>query len=105
MPVLRRRRRLVFEDAHPLLRLGIRRALRQDDLNPEQRVALYEALDDSDILEAAYNSANEDMPETPRAGRDWEAFFNALANFIKAILPLIMELLKGFGLGGIPLPV
>lgn len=39
--------------------------------------------------------ASEDQP------RDWAGFFEALAAFLVAIMPIIMQLLGAFGLGGI----
>lgn len=101
MGILRRRRRdreqpVGYRVARPFLRKKIRAELRTNEtLNEEQRSALEAALADDDALEAAYQSAAEEFPDP--SGRDWPSFFAALAEFIKTLLPILLELFKGFG--------
>jgi len=93
----RRRRRVKFRDARPRLRMGIRRALNSGRVtDPAEADALAHALEDDDVLEEAYSRSRQDLPDDPAPGRDWGGFFGALANFIAALAPIIMAILKMF---------
>lgn len=99
--LLRRRRRdreqpVGYRVARPFLRKKLHGELRSNDsLTAEQRDAIELALDDDSVLEAAYQTASEEFPDPN--GRDWSGFFGALVEFIKTLLPILLELFKGFG--------
>lgn len=101
MPLLRRRRRdreqpVGYRVARPFLRRAIREKLRNDDtLDQATRDSLEFALHDDDALEAAYQTASEEFPDPN--GRDWQGFFAGLVEFLKTLLPTLLELFKGFG--------
>lgn len=100
MPLLRRRRRdreqpVAFRVAKPLLRKRIRDELRRGEVTDEQRSAMEAALADDDLLESAYQVAHDEFPDPN--GRDWQGFFAALAEFLQTLLPILLELFKGFG--------
>jgi hypothetical protein len=80
-----------------IVRIGIRRMLRQGDLTAEQQVTLLDALDDDDAIDLIREKAAR--ARLPDGTRDWPGFFAAFAEFIKAILPLIMEIIKSLGGG------
>lgn len=100
MGLLRRRRDreqpVAYRVARPFLRRAIKQKLRSDATLPEtERDALENALNDDDALEAAYQTAREEFPDPN--GRDWQGFFAGLVEFLKTLLPILLELFKGFG--------
>ena len=101
MGLLRRRRRdreqpVGYRVARPFLQRKLRTELRTNDaLSAEQREAIELALDDDSVLEAAYQTASEEFPDPN--GRDWQGFFAGLVEFLKTLLPILLELFKGFG--------
>lgn len=100
----RRRQSVLFREAHPWLKLAIRRAIDSGKYSGEQLEALHAALVDKDVLESVFNSTDAIMPTPPKAlsngalaARDWSGFLDALATFVERILPLIMQIIGLFG--------
>lgn len=97
MAIFYRRPKSNFQRSKPWLKLGIRRAINSGKYSGAHLDALYAALEDDDVLEAAFNENEAGMPEPPAGGRDWAGFFAALGSFIEKILPLIMQIIQLFG--------
>lgn len=81
------------------IRVGIRIALRRNpNMAADQREALERAMDDNDALDLIVDEMRQRQPEladgVDEGKRDWKGFFEAIANFIVTILPVVIDAVK-----------
>lgn len=106
MRILRRRRdRNAQQRVRRRLRMGVRHTLRTQNLTSQDRDNLSELLVDDDALDEVIDRLDQENPrlaveaeEDDRPGRDWSGFFQALAEFFLAILPMLTQLFGGFSI-------
>jgi len=77
-------------------RIGIRATIQRGGLTPEQLNTLQLTLDDNDLVDQVREEAGRRRIAQP-GERDWAGFFEAFANFLKTIIPMLMDLIKNLG--------